>query len=223
MSLTKVHIEAYGSEYDILVHPESHIGKRIIDGKRPYELPLLEDMYNEVDEDATALDVGAHIGNHTLWMAAVCGWEVYAFEPNLDAFMQLCRNTHGMSNVHPRNYALGDENGSAKSISLGRVAYTAIEDEQEFPVLRLDSMLEMGKLSGRVAIIKIDVEGWEPRVIKGARNLITEHQPTIYAEARDELAFKKNLAELRPLGYERIHRFHSKLVATPVDKWVYSG
>ncbi len=50
--------------------------------------------------------------------------------------------------------------------------------DEAVPVLRLDSM----KVSRRVSLIKIDVEGGEYEVLKGASSLIKRHQPVVFCE-----------------------------------------
>lgn len=220
--LERIRIKAHGRSYTISVDPGSHIGGRIFNSLHPYEEPLLEDMYNEAPADSLAVDAGAHIGNHTLWMSEICGWEVYAFEPNPRDFEMLSLNVEGLPRVHARRYALGDLSGAGKNLGEGRIAYTAVEEEQEFPIVSLDHLF-VDHTGRRIAVMKIDVEGFEPRVIRGSREVIKSHRPTIYAEARDESSFAANSQELKPLGYEVLERFHGKQVATPVDKWVYVG
>jgi methyltransferase FkbM-like protein len=61
-----------------------------------------------------------------------------------------------------------------------------------------------------VSIVKIDVEGAEASVIRGARAMITATHPTLLVEANDEARLASLRTELEPLGYRRSARpgFH---------------
>src|SRR5690606_5148952 len=57
----------------------------------PYESPLLEHIYLQGFR-GLALDVGANVGNHALWLSVVCGLKTVAFEPiHHDALRQNVR------------------------------------------------------------------------------------------------------------------------------------
>ncbi len=51
---------------------------------------------------------------------------------------------------------------------------------EEIKITTLDKYL--AKLSGRISFIKIDTEGYEPQVLRGAKELIKRDKPTIYIE-----------------------------------------
>ena len=59
-----------------------YIQKGIVESQHPYELEMLEDMASRLQPGDRVLDVGANIGNHTMYLAAVAGAQVTAFEPN---------------------------------------------------------------------------------------------------------------------------------------------
>src|SRR5690606_41220542 len=52
--------------------------------REPYELKMLGDMAARLQPGQLVLDVGANIGNHSLYLACVAGAYVEAFEPNAE-------------------------------------------------------------------------------------------------------------------------------------------
>ena len=59
-----------------------YIQKKICTQLQPYELEMLQDVQSNVSPGDLVLDVGANIGNHTLYLAAIAGCQVTSFEPN---------------------------------------------------------------------------------------------------------------------------------------------
>ena len=199
-------IEAHGRAYKVN-NPGGLIGRPIADG-RPYEQKLLEHIYSE-DHQGVGLDIGAHIGNHALWMAAVCGLQVHAFEPL--HFERLRENVelNGYEDritVHPT--ALGAKTTRARLYGKDRLL---VAEAGSIPVTTLDSFgIE------RVSVIKIDVEDMEPQVLLGGEETIRRDRPVIYAEARDQHSHDLIALVLEPWGYR--HTMTAK-TATPVERW----
>ncbi len=117
-------------------------------------------------------DIGANVGTYTLLASGVCGASTIAFEPDPPSFASLCRNVfvNGLDNVvSPRRLALGAAAGEvAFTVGLqagGHIVHEGSEATQTVPMDTLDSCLD-----GRVpTMIKMDVEGFEADVLRGAR------------------------------------------------------
>jgi FkbM family methyltransferase len=196
-------IEAHGERYRI-GDPGGVIGAALREG-RPYEAPLLEHIY-ERGFAGLAIDVGAHIGNHALWLAVVCGLEVIAVEPLTPA--EVTRNVElnalqGRVRVWP--FALGAREGRIGTTGKGR-----LRGEGSIQVEPLDAIDLRG-----VSLIKVDVEGMEADVLRGAERTIARERPVIYAEAWDTAAHQRVAAVLDPLGYRHTNTFG----ATPLEEW----
>ena len=56
----------------------------------------------------------------------------------------------------------------------------------------------------RPDVIKIDVEGMEPQVLKGAENTILEYKPHLFTEAATKEELQKIYNFLRPFGYRKL-------------------
>lgn len=161
-------------------------------------------------------DVGAHYGIYSLLMAARCGksGHVAAFEPDPYAREILARNVSLNSGLKPpviESAACFDEIGEAVLFSRGGNAQSSLvrsgvefsdthkSEEITVATVTLDSYLAMHGLEPRC--VKIDAEGAEIRILKGARNLLAgnaeilcELHPYAWPEFGSRLAELKDLA-----------------------------
>ena len=153
-------------------------------------------QYLGIDTDTAVLDVGANIGNHSVFFSKIFS-KVYAFEPNPQAFYLLQYNSAG-SNIAPLNYGLSSENSTvAFSINPMNIGASRIVDECSndgpqgaksigIKSRRLDDDLQFK--NQKVSLIKIDVEGHELQVLEGAAKLIGAEQPIIvFEQSRDAI------------------------------------
>jgi FkbM family methyltransferase len=200
-----------GTRLKFAADTDGVIGRKMMRG-RIYESELLEHIRSR-EFGGAAIDVGAHIGTHTVYLAKVCGLYVHAFEAasTEDLYDNVVRNDV-QDRVRIYEHALGATEGRARWIS----SITLAQDP-EGPV-RLVPLDEFG--FDDVALIKADVEQMEPDVLRGAEETIARCHPTIYAEAQDAAASRELAAVLEPMGYEQLNRFASKSVATPVEEWI---
>jgi len=158
----------------------------------PYEQALLERIHSE-RFTGVAVDVGANIGNHTLWLAGVCDLQVVAFEPIKQA--DLIRNVElnklgDRVTIHP--VALGLIDGQrALHVGRGRL----VTGKGVLPVRDLDGF------GLAPSVIKIDVEGMETQVLAGAEHTIRDHRPVIFAEVWGEPQRHAIDRQLIPFGY----------------------
>lgn len=151
------------------------------------------------------IEVGANNGNFTIEFAELVGDEgrVYAFEPQRIVFQQLCGNIflNGLDNVYTFNAAVGHENGIVGvenvdyhqngPVNFGDVHVVNDKHTQiSIPLLTLDS-IEFSKLS----MIKIDVQGFEVYVIRGAIETIKQYRPFIFVEVEDDQLSKYGFSE----------------------------
>lgn len=140
-----------------------------------------------------AVDVGANLGSVTLPMARAVGTggQVFAFEPQRALFGLLCLtvNLNGLSQVRPVQAGLAERAGlmfaplaeAVSGVNQGAVALSSgVEFGSDDPVavLPLDAL----ELS-RCKVIKIDVEGMELAVLRGAAATIARCRPILYLEA----------------------------------------
>ena len=121
------------------------------------------------------LDVGANYGDSSIWWAKKFGAKVVAFEPLNDVFNELEKNIELNSvDVVAYNFAIGNGEEIAGK-SKGRM-FSAGGD-LKIKTERLDDYS-----FDRVDLLKIDVEGFEHEVLKGAENTINKFKPRIIIE-----------------------------------------
>ena len=114
------------------------------------------------------VDVGAHSGEFGMW-AGRFGVRYLAIEPDPMAFEALRRNLPG---ANLENLAVGAEQGvsrfslatSTGDSSLGSAGNSVIDVAVE----RLDTVVQRVFPLGRIAVLKIEAEGFEPEVLQGA-------------------------------------------------------
>lgn len=152
------------------------------------ELSVLADFLTALNarfSRAVALDIGANVGNHSLFFAKLFQ-TVHAFEPNPRTFGLLKVNSELADNIVAHNVALGSRPGKASlnfnPLNIGEASLNPImrgPSDVEIQIERLDDL--SGQL-GQVAFIKLDVEGFETEVISGAKTVLERFRPVIAFE-----------------------------------------
>lgn len=178
-----------------------------------YELDLLTALEALVLPGGIALDVGANIGNHTLYFAAVMGLRTWAFEP-VDTNLAILRRLVALNGIEDRveivAVALSDEPGTLGLEALdpdnpGTFRAAAGTTGKQVEAVRLDDALDrLGLAPGAVSLIKIDVEGHEERVLAGAPRILAESDPVLTLEVFDPATLDRLIARLGPLGYRPV-------------------
>ncbi|MEK6968833.1 MAG: FkbM family methyltransferase [Nanoarchaeota archaeon] len=152
-----------------------------------FESEITESFKNYVKEGDTVVDIGAHIGYHTLTLAKLVGekGKVYAFEPCPEIFELLKKNinVNGYKNVILINKAVS--NSADKHIfyvdKTGRnslINSTSIKLTQSIEVdtIRLDD------LNIKPNLIKMDIEGGEIKALRGMNDTIKKNQVVLITE-----------------------------------------
>lgn len=201
----EVMISDRGRSYRIFLpdNATDYIQKKIRETGLPYELDMLNDMASRLSAGDLVFDVGANVGNHTLYLAAISGVRVWAFEPNAhlaDAIRHSARLNGLQDQVQVFTNGVGEEPGWARFDAeivdnLGSQSLSV--EGGDIPVITLDRLV----IDAPVKMIKIDVEGMEMAVLRGARALIARDQPIIYAECLKEADFRQISTLLGELGY----------------------
>ena len=196
-------------------------------------------LVNERDEIAfvrnhlvpgdVALDIGAHKGAFTYWMAKQVGprGRVFSFEPQPLLASRLTRLVKGQSLAHVtvENLALSSQVGVATlSVPGGKPSPGATLEprnvnaceQTSVPVLTLDSYFADRQISS-IKLLKCDVEGHELEVFRGGEQLLRHHKPLLLFECEARHRQDGRLDEvfrfLTELGYRGEFFRHGKLTS----------
>jgi FkbM family methyltransferase len=157
----------------------------------------------------SCLDVGAYVGTHTYVFASHFK-QVIAFEPNPISRRLLEANVmlNNLANVRIEPVALGDENGerpffiNPENSGNSGLIEESLRHKLDLPrtvqVRRGDDYLAASPADAPIALIKIDVEGFETRVLTGLRDAVARHRPTIIFE---RVHGPDPIPVLREMGY----------------------
>ena len=163
-----------------------------------------------------ACDIGANKGSFIYWLSRwVRHGRVVAFEPQPDLARRLaevCRSI-GLDNVTVEAKAVYSHSGEQQlflpaghqpGASLQRAAVEAESfTTLSVPLVSLDEYFDA---SDRIALLKIDVEGAELGVFKGAERILRQHTPLLVFECENRHLSPGNVGDvfsyLTALGYE---------------------
>jgi FkbM family methyltransferase len=210
-----------------------YTGSELLDRSRylygSYEYVYTSAFIGQIRPGSLVVDVGANIGEYTLLAASSTGPDgrVLAIEPNVALHSRLFRSLeiNGLSNVQVLALALGSsETRGTLTVPLGATALgtlrpTAGADEAGTPIAvsirRLDDVLA-NEDRDRLSLVKVDVEGWELEVFRGARETLADAKPVIFYEcgaeefgARGARHVTPSMSFLEALGY-RNHTIRMK-------------
>ncbi|MGB5823286.1 MAG: FkbM family methyltransferase [Proteocatella sp.] len=201
---------------------DDFIQRLIYENKTFYEIGMLEDIRKRIGNNKIIVDIGANIGNHTVYFAKICkAKQVYSFEPQKNIFDILQKNLeiNNISNkVKLYNMGVGKEHfyASIDVLDTNNYGMSKINkmNKGSVEINSLDSLLL--KEVDSVDMIKIDVEGMELDVLNGAKEILKKYKPIIYIEAGTNREFDGIVNHLKQYQYNPIYRFN----ATPTYLFV---
>lgn len=208
-------IKTHGRKY-FIADPSGRMGKRLRNGV-PYENTLLKSI-RAMKLEGTYIDVGAHVGNHTLFFAIVCGVNVIAIEPfepvrkqlfhNLELNAERFRVLEDRVKIVP--IALGAERGfgtwdlrtnreTGRSNRFLNPDYDLTTDVYDITAVhRFDDLFPEAH---NISLVKLDVEGMEADALAGMVQMLERNKPVVYAESHSP-QYSHQIGEvLLPLGY----------------------
>lgn len=210
-------LEDYLGDLRIQVSATNEIERVLISGR--YEPELIRTIHQWVKPGDHALDIGANVGAITLALAKQVGPSgcVSAFEPGPPFFDRLranvALNPALQKVVRLNRVGLSDEKGELLwgedqvfpgNARLGQGGTTPV------PVTTLDQFFATPP--PRLDFMKIDVEGMELRVLRGAQKTIAQFKPLIvfetflpYEQLESESLSLQTISWLEKLGYAMYH------------------
>lgn len=168
-----------------------------------YEAETRAVILERLTDDAVFVDVGANIGLFTIPAARrVRNGAVIAIEadPQLVSYLETNVTQNGLANVQVKHAAASDHRAEtvrfyaapAEKFGMGSLAPQFRGEWTGVPMQTLDDLIPPTQ-DAQVRVLKIDVEGFEAAVLRGATRVLTQPQPPLvvfefmdWAEARAE-------------------------------------
>lgn len=184
---------------DIKIRPEEDLGLAIWK-MGVYDLCVTELLWRLIDSGETAIDIGANIGYMTSIMAQRAGQsgQVLCFEPHPEIYQELTENinhwqaAYGWKQIHPYSLALSHEAGegflattnyfesnrgtASLATQENHSTSTVLQSENQGYVVKLEQLDRLIDSQQKIGVAKIDVEGHEINVLKGASRLLNQSQ-----------------------------------------------
>lgn len=203
---------------------EAHLGpwmetpknKLLLNGRQAYQGKKQLAALKHCKQHRVAIDVGGHVGLWSFNLAHEFA-TVFAFEPVAEHRACFERNLQGVGqHVHLKAMALGAEAGSiSMATEHGSSGNSTVSGKGDIPMHTLDS-LELRD----VDFIKIDVEGLEAAVLKGAEQTLRQWKPVVIVEQKRNFHERFGLPHLgavtflKSLGYKLVDEISGDYILT---------
>ncbi len=172
-----------------------------------------------IQSNGIAVDVGANKGSYLYWLARwVPDGKAVAFEPQeeLAQYLRAAATTIPMKNVVVEAKGVADKPGLLEffspggTISPGASFSRRVPDredcaQQSKEVVTLDAYFEEGS---PISVIKVDVEGFELQVFKGAQRILEEASPLLVFECENRHLEQGSVGDILNFLYERGYDGH---------------
>ena len=183
-----------------------YVQMEILTHRNFYEFYFLEIIKNKTKGlTGTVVDVGANIGNHSIFFLKFCNFEnCISIEPNPQAFRTLQKNIE-INGLSSRCTVIkkGASDSSCSQMELGispaaNLGATKLlnNDDGDVKTIAIDD-LNLNEIS----LLKIDVEGMAAKVLDGAVSTLRTFKPIVFVELFPE-EYKNGLQILTDAGYE---------------------
>jgi FkbM family methyltransferase len=180
-----------------------------------------EELFNDyfkpyIKEDTTILDCGAYVGSHTILMKKLNrNNDIFVFEmmPEHYKIIQDNIKLNNFDNILTFNFALGEKIDRIKLPNInynknnnyGGIGFHSDKDNNiDMTLINLDYIIPF--IRKPVSFMKVDVEGNELNLLRGAKELITKYKPIIEIEIwknkYEELINSDIWKYLESLGYK---------------------
>lgn len=159
-----------------------------------------EILYNSIKDGMYVLDIGTNMGETLLNFARLNpSGKNYGFEPVPFLFEKAKKNIdlNAFRNIYLNNLAISDQKGSLffelppnRNFGSINMSLEPTPNSREVKAVTIDDFIEFHQIS-KVDFIKIDVEGFEYKVLRGAVKSIQKFKPLLFIELIDEYLKKK--------------------------------
>jgi FkbM family methyltransferase len=218
-------VEVFGK----LVSPAAKTGKGWEDFLVLFDQVVIQDQYlakELLKPDSVVIDGGANIGLFSLVASHLAPkGKVYAFEPAQFTFTALKQNTKDCPNLEALNLGLGDKQRKAEMMvhadylsgsTISDSGMTVVGAEkgdpvrEEVSITTIDAFATEHRLA-RLDFVKVDAEGYEKQILRGAAETIRRFHPILAVSAYHFPNDRTDIVNLvEGISPEYTHRFSSR-------------
>lgn len=180
-------------------------------------LQLVDSVSKLYNRKLSIIDIGSTIGDTNLFLIKNLPHKIqefYCVEGDYEFFKYLQENKKHFPLNHLFNVMLSNSDGSTiNSLVKTHLGTASAIGEEKVKTISLDTLL-FDKLNGRVDIIKIDVDGLDGRILKGAEKILKYYKPFVIFEwhpimiKKTQNDFHEHFEILSKLGYNRFLWFN---------------
>lgn len=201
--MSKIAVTYNGVTAELEMGGENQAIRHIVEvtGNRFFEYPMLDWIKRHFPIQKRILDIGASYGNHSMFFSLFLEHEeIVAFEPQPDIYQHLLENMAGRDRFVAHNIALGDKpcRGVMYNIEPDNNAAARVAEKADGDV-EIKTVDSFGFAD--VTLMKLDVEGAEPSVLRGAIETIDRYKPLIICEGWTVGHVRRQMDVLRRFGY----------------------
>jgi FkbM family methyltransferase len=194
-------VEIFNIKYEYFIYDD--MAKNSIGNNKAWEPHITKfiKLFNKFNKIQNIIDVGANFGYHTLLFSKEVEGNVYSFEPQIQNFdlLQKNINNNNIKNVTIYNLACSNEKSEILMPVISKDNTSAINMGDFTPNVINNNCFSITKtillddiIFPKIDLIKIDVQGWEKKVIMGSLNLLKIHKPILIIEFESKQLLKTN-------------------------------
>ena len=215
--------DSKNSQYHSIYMPYNQSGYEL-------ETTMLLDYFIQLNPNLTFFDIGANWGHMSLFVLSNANFDgkVFAFEPYLSSYndLKLISTITETNNFFPQNIALSDKEENVvfhhtNTIHSGIISVSSSNntDTDQYNAMSIDLFCK--KNNTKPDLLKIDVEGFELNVLKGAVDILKEKQPFILMESNS--TDTNCLPVLSFLEEMRYQIYYPRLLENATNKLIEQG
>ena len=176
-----------------------------------YESAILERWEKYICDSKIIFDIGANLGNHTLWFSKHTKYQkIVCFEPYPINYERLSNNIRNnrLENIIAVNKGVGCKPGytEIKEVTEENLGATSLNQEikesGDIEIIDLDSYVREQNIQN-VDLVKIDTEGYEESVLQGMTNILTAYSPCVWVEISEKSCMNV-IDTMKTFGYQLI-------------------
>ena len=176
------------------------------------ELRLLVEWLKNKIKFGVVLDVGAYIGNHSLFFSRYFK-KVISYEPNPDSYELLKLNVKQKKNVKINNYGLSNKSSFKKFYSYDlNYGGSSVIKNKKIPHRKFYASFRQYdklKIRDKIDLVKVDVEGDEINVFKGMEKTLNKFSPIVVFESQNKEIINGSSKVINFLKSKKYSKFYT--------------